>query len=75
MDPLSLYLTPLQAEGIPMPRTTRRAVLKGLAPTTAGLAVPRIARAAWPDHPVTLVVPFAAGGGNDVTARTLGQFL
>jgi tripartite-type tricarboxylate transporter receptor subunit TctC len=40
------------------------------------LARPTLARAAaYPDHPITLVVPFGAGGGNDVTARTLGQFL
>lgn len=75
MDPLSLRQTPPQAEGTPMTRTTRRAAMKGLALATTGLAMPRLARAAWPDHPVTLVVPFAAGGGNDVTARTLGQFL
>ena len=23
----------------------------------------------WPTHPMTLIVPFAAGGGIDVTAR------
>lgn len=56
-----------------MPLPTRRAVLgAGL----ATLAMPRLARAAgYPDHPITLVVPFGAGGGNDITARTLGQFL
>jgi len=47
----------------------------------AGTLLPLLARpalvraAAYPDHPITLVVPFGAGGGNDVTARTLGQFL
>ena len=58
-----------------MIRTARRAALKGVALSAAGISMPRLTRAAWPDHPVTLVVPFAAGGGNDVTARTLGQFL
>ncbi|AOY96733.1 ABC transporter substrate-binding protein [Cupriavidus sp. USMAA2-4] len=33
------------------------------------------ALAAYPDHPVTLVVPYAAGGSNDLVARVLGQRL
>jgi tripartite-type tricarboxylate transporter receptor subunit TctC len=35
-----------------------------------------LARAqAWPTQPVTLVVPFAAGGGTDVVARTVAPRL
>jgi tripartite-type tricarboxylate transporter receptor subunit TctC len=46
----------------------------------AGAAVlPALARAAWaqsyPVRPVHLIVGFAAGGPNDVTARLIGQFL
>jgi tripartite-type tricarboxylate transporter receptor subunit TctC len=26
---------------------------------------------AWPSRPITLIAPFAAGGGNDVLARIL----
>lgn len=41
------------------------------------LFAPAIARAqsAWPDRPVTLLVPWAPGGSNDVVARLLGPGL
>ncbi|MBR0667568.1 tripartite tricarboxylate transporter substrate binding protein [Roseomonas hellenica] len=40
------------------------------------LAAPVTARGSdYPSRPLTLIVPFGPGGGNDVTARTLGQFL
>lgn len=52
----------------------RRNVI-ALAATT--VAAPFVARAqdAWPNRPVTLLVPFAAGGSNDVVARLLAPAL
>jgi tripartite-type tricarboxylate transporter receptor subunit TctC len=54
---------------------TRRAVL-GIA--AAGLlARPSITWAAqvWPSRPVTVILPFAAGGGTDLLARALAEYL
>ena len=39
------------------------------------LAAPAHAQEAWPQWPVTIVVPFAAGGSADLLARILQQHL
>jgi tripartite-type tricarboxylate transporter receptor subunit TctC len=53
-------------------RVTRR----GLAAAAMGtFAAPHLAHAAWPERPLQLIVPFAAGGGTDISARTMAQFL
>jgi len=53
-------------------RVTRR----GLAAAAIGtFAAPHLAHAAWPERPLQLIVPFAAGGGTDISARTMAQFL
>jgi len=34
-----------------------------------------VAQAAYPERPITLIVPWAAGGGTDATARIIGSLL
>jgi tripartite-type tricarboxylate transporter receptor subunit TctC len=45
----------------------RRLIL--CASVVLGVLLPGLARAAWPERPVTIVTPFAAGGIADVVAR------
>jgi tripartite-type tricarboxylate transporter receptor subunit TctC len=55
---------------MPGPALARRAAL-----ALPALGLARLARAAWPDRPLRLVVGYAAGGGTDITARALAQRL
>src|SRR5678816_1323599 len=41
----------------------------------AALVVSGVAAAAYPDRPITLIVPWGAGGGTDATARIIGSLL
>ena len=52
------------------PSTLRRATLALLALATCGAASSAFAQS-WPTKPVTIVVPFPAGGGTDAFARPL----
>lgn len=52
----------------------KRFVLAAAAVLSA-LAVTGPAHAAWPDRPLTIIVPFPAGGGTDTFARPLAQQL
>ena len=53
---------------------SRRCVLQGVALAAAMTATGAMAQA-WPSRPITLIVPFAAGGTTDVLARALGERL
>lgn len=48
----------------------RRRILAALA---VALALPAAAQETFPSKPITLIVPFAAGGGTDVIARLLAE--
>jgi tripartite-type tricarboxylate transporter receptor subunit TctC len=49
---------------------------RSLAMLAAGLAFAAgTAQAAWPERPITLIVPWGAGGGTDATARIIGSLL
>jgi tripartite-type tricarboxylate transporter receptor subunit TctC len=61
--------TPLHFSGSPLLRLLRRLL------PAAILAATVLPAAAFPTRPVTLVVPFAAGGSNDVVARALAKEL
>jgi len=51
-------------------KSMSRAVLALALTLVAGVAA-----AAYPDRPITLIVPWAAGGGTDATARIIGTLL
>ena len=50
-----------------------RALARAVALGALSFAV--VAQAAYPERPITLIVPWAAGGGTDATARIIGTLL
>jgi tripartite-type tricarboxylate transporter receptor subunit TctC len=53
------------------PSGQRRDFLKAMAALTGSLPVWTQAQSSWPSKPVTMVVPFPAGGGTDAFARPM----
>jgi tripartite-type tricarboxylate transporter receptor subunit TctC len=54
--------------------THHTSLLRTLAALALGIAA-GVAHAAWPERPITLIVPWGAGGGTDATARIIGSLL
>ena len=59
----------------PLNAFTRRTALAALASIAATSAWSQAADAKFPSKPVTLVVPYAAGGGTDIVGRLMAQKL
>ncbi|MES3003990.1 MAG: tripartite tricarboxylate transporter substrate binding protein [Pseudomonadota bacterium] len=55
--------------------TARRTLLATLAALSLGAAALPAAAQGYPTRPVTLIVPWGAGGGTDATARIIGSLL
>lgn len=53
--------------------TAKRQLLSGLAAVIGAAALPSLAQPAYPGQPIKLLVPFTAGSGTDVIARTVGH--
>jgi len=52
---------------------SRRTLIATLAASSAASLLPRNAFAAYPDRPIRLIVPFAAGGNADIVGRLVGE--
>jgi tripartite-type tricarboxylate transporter receptor subunit TctC len=55
--------------------TTRRAAIGAIAAAAMSAGFTAHAQSKWPERPVTIVVPFAPGGGTDIGTRIVAQKL
>ena len=53
----------------------RRAALASAFAIAASIAAPARAQGAWPDRPITMIVPFPSGGVADTVARPVAEAL
>jgi tripartite-type tricarboxylate transporter receptor subunit TctC len=68
--------TTKKSGGSPMTDITRRSALAGLAALpAASLTLAARAQGVYPDKPVTIIVPFGAGGTTDLLGRILAERL
>lgn len=70
--------TRMQALGEWLVRTAARTlarVIGGSLAAVALAAMPLAAQAEYPDKPIRMIIPFAAGGTTDLLARAIGQHL
>lgn len=51
----------------------RRALSVAITAVAAGLATPALAQANFPNRPISMVIPFAAGGPTDTVGRLIAQ--
>jgi tripartite-type tricarboxylate transporter receptor subunit TctC len=54
---------------------SRREFAAGLGALAAAALLPRRALAAYPERPIRLIVPFAAGGNADIVGRLVGEHI
>src|SRR5471030_2908682 len=52
---------------------SRRALIAAFGIGSTAAFFPRVAFAAFPDRPIRLIVPFAAGGNADIVGRIVGE--